>query len=267
MKRLSRKQIGNLGLYEFQGYIGAMNHPTFGGWEGTERFSKLLQLSEGADWKILEIGVSTGYIACHYATRYSCHITGIDLSAILIEIANKRKTKLGLKNVEFLQSNAMELPFEDNKFDVVYGEAVTALLPDVNKGLKEYLRVVKTGGRIGTLDLFARDDLDDQIAMEINTIMSVVIGAKIEIRRLAQWKEIFENLGIQNIQVHEFYENQFIRSQKRIEMIKILSKMLYHIMVNKAVRQKVMPTLPLAKKMMDSNFISNFGYLIFTGEK
>ena len=41
MKKFSTEEIGKLGLYEFQGYIGSMTSPTFGGWKGTNRLIEL----------------------------------------------------------------------------------------------------------------------------------------------------------------------------------------------------------------------------------
>lgn len=42
MKKLSKEEIGKLGIYEFQAYIGAMTSPTFGGWKGTDTLIELL---------------------------------------------------------------------------------------------------------------------------------------------------------------------------------------------------------------------------------
>ena len=54
MKKLSKTEIGELGLYDFQAYIGAMTSPTFGGWKGTDRLIELLQIDTLENPKILE---------------------------------------------------------------------------------------------------------------------------------------------------------------------------------------------------------------------
>ena len=46
MKKLKNEEIGKLGLYEFQGYIGSMTSPTFGGWKGTDRLIELLSIED-----------------------------------------------------------------------------------------------------------------------------------------------------------------------------------------------------------------------------
>ena len=58
MKELTKEEIGKLGLYEFQGYIGSMTSPTFAGWKGTERLIELLNIQGIEKSKILEVGCS-----------------------------------------------------------------------------------------------------------------------------------------------------------------------------------------------------------------
>jgi SAM-dependent methyltransferase len=114
MKNLSREEIGNLGLYEFQGYIGSMTSPTFGGWQGTERLIDLLDIKEMKKPKILEVGCSTGYITRYVAQKFDCEIIGVDLSTLLLYIAEEQASKLKLNNISFKYANVENLPFSDN---------------------------------------------------------------------------------------------------------------------------------------------------------
>lgn len=55
MRKLTNEEIGKIGLYEFQGYIGAMTSPTFGGWKGTDRLIELLgieRMEKPRYWKL-----------------------------------------------------------------------------------------------------------------------------------------------------------------------------------------------------------------------
>lgn len=51
--------------------------------------------------------------------------------------------------VKFKVGDAQELPFEDNFFDVVITESVTAFPQDKQKAVNEYARVTKPGEYIG----------------------------------------------------------------------------------------------------------------------
>ena len=54
MRNLSKEEISNLGMYEFQAYIGAMTSPTFGGWKGTNRLIEGLKLSWKGESRVIE---------------------------------------------------------------------------------------------------------------------------------------------------------------------------------------------------------------------
>ena len=270
--KLSRKEIGDLGLYEFLGYIGAMNRSTFGGKIGTERLIELLKIPEKSEQKkldILEVACSTGHNTCKIAQRYNCHIVGMDISNILITRAKELKNELHLTNVEFEVGDAMLLPYADNSFDVVIAEAIVALLPQKKKVLAEFIRVLKPGGIIGTLDGFVKSEAPQETKDETNRAMSLVMGNSISIKSLDEWNEIFNSTPLNNIQIRSYYDSVFDRSNTFGEIFPILFKLIYHLISNKAIRRKILPITKLGRKMTNKNSIirKNLGYLLFTGIK
>ncbi len=267
MRRLKREEIGELGLYEFQGYIGAMTSPTFGGWKGTDRLIELLNIESMERPKILEAGCSTGYITRYVAQRFDCEIVGVDISGLLLDIAEEESRKLNLKNISFRYANVEDLPFSDNTFDAVYGEAITALVPDPLKVLNEYKRVLKPGGKVATLDLLMRESLSQELVEETNEVMSGVLGTTVKIRSFQEWQQIFEESGFGSIQIHRYYEDLFKREYSTGAKARITCKLLYHLIVNREVRRKLIPPLRFAKKFQKALKGGNYGYLIFAGVK
>ena len=267
MKKLSKEEIGKLGLYEFQGYIGAMTSPTFGGWEGTDRLIELLNIKNMEKPKVLEVGCATGYITRYIAQKFDCEIIGVDLSKVLLDIAKEESHKLNLNNIKFQYANVEDLPFSDNTFDIVYGEAITALVPDPLKVLKEYKRVLKPGGKVATVDLFVKESLSYEFAEETNEIMSNVIGTQVKIRDFHNWEQIFKDSGFNSIEIHDYHEDLFKRDYSFGETVKITLKLLYHMIASKEVRKKIAPTLKFASKFQKALKGGNFGYLVFTGVK
>ncbi|MHA2101936.1 MAG: class I SAM-dependent methyltransferase [Candidatus Hodarchaeales archaeon] len=263
---MSKEEVGKLGLYEFQGYIGAMTSPTFGGWKGTDKLIEFLDIKELMKPKILEVGCSTGYITIYVAQQFDCEITGIDLSDLVIKIAQEKAEKLNLTNISFEVANVEKLPFSDNSFDIIYGEAITALVPDPIKVIKEYKRVLKPGGKIATLDVFMKESIREETIDEINEIMTKVIGTKVRIRTLREWEQIYQETGLHEVKMNDYYEDIFKRGYSVGEMVKIIGKMSFHMITNKKVRKKLFPTLKFARKFQREIAKSkNFGYLIFTG--
>ncbi len=96
---------------------------------------------------ILEVGVGTGLSLTDYAKNNQ--IAGIDISAPMLEKARKRVEELGLNNVETLAvMDAEDLTFPDASFDVVVAQYVVTAIPNPEKALDEFVRVVRPGGEI-----------------------------------------------------------------------------------------------------------------------
>ena len=110
------------------------------------------------------------------------------------------------------------------------------MVPDPFMVLQEYKRVLKTGGRVATLDLFKKESLRAEFVEETNTLMSQVIGTQIKLRNLKEWEQIFKESRFASIKLFEYYEDLFKREYSISEKIKLTYKLLFHIIVNKEIR-------------------------------
>ena len=72
---------------------------------------------------------------------------GVDWSPINISTAIERKDRKKIKNVEYIQSDVHELPFENNYFDFIFSNGVLHHTTSIEKGLKEIFRTLKKGGQ------------------------------------------------------------------------------------------------------------------------
>ena len=98
--------------------------------------------------KVLDVGCGGGQILFQIASeRTDISLTGLDLSHEQIGRAKKRNEKSG-NIAEFIQGSALELPFDDNYFDVVYSVGSIKHWPLATKGLKECIRVLKPKGQL-----------------------------------------------------------------------------------------------------------------------
>jgi phosphatidylethanolamine/phosphatidyl-N-methylethanolamine N-methyltransferase len=102
--------------------------------------------------RILEVGVGTGINAAMYPG--DCHVTGIDLSPLMLERARERLARKGVTNVRLLEMDATKLTFADNMFDVVYAPYVISVVPDPVAVAREMRRVCRPGGRFIFLNHF-----------------------------------------------------------------------------------------------------------------
>jgi phosphatidylethanolamine/phosphatidyl-N-methylethanolamine N-methyltransferase len=102
--------------------------------------------------RLLEVGVGTGINACLYPRE--CRVTGIDLSAPMLEKARTRFARKGIRNVGLQQMDAATLKFADDTFDIVYAPYLISVVPDPVAVVREMCRVCRPGGRVIFLNHF-----------------------------------------------------------------------------------------------------------------
>jgi phosphatidylethanolamine/phosphatidyl-N-methylethanolamine N-methyltransferase len=97
--------------------------------------------------RILEVGVGTGLSLPSYSS--STRIVGIDISEPMLEKARRRVQIEKLGHVESIAvGDAEHLNFADASFDVVVAQYVVTAVPNPERALDEFLRVVRPGGEI-----------------------------------------------------------------------------------------------------------------------
>ena len=99
--------------------------------------------------KVLDVACGTGWATMRAAELVgdSGFVTGIDIANLLLDVARKKAEDSELNNIEYLVGNAESLEFYDNSFDVLTCASSIFVFDDNKKALKEWLRVLKPGGK------------------------------------------------------------------------------------------------------------------------
>jgi phosphatidylethanolamine/phosphatidyl-N-methylethanolamine N-methyltransferase len=106
--------------------------------------------------RVLEVGVGTGISLPQYGSHL--RIFGTDISEAMLRKAKQRVAELRLKNVEGLAvMDAEKLEFPDNSFDVVMAQYVVTAVPNPEKALDEFARVLRPGGELIILTRVSAD--------------------------------------------------------------------------------------------------------------
>lgn len=109
------------------------------------------QLAEAMDLRagqtVLDVAAGNGNVTLA-AARRGCEVTSTDYVEPLLVCGRKRAEAEGLQ-VRFQVADAENLPFPDASFDAVVSTFGGMFSPDQDRTSAEFIRVCKSGGRIG----------------------------------------------------------------------------------------------------------------------
>ena len=104
---------------------------------------------ENPPQNIIDVGCGIGGSTLHLAQKFDAWATGITLSPVQASRAKERAAEAGRDDrVSFTVANALDMPFEDNSFDLVWSLESGEHMPDKTKFLQECYRVLKPGGKM-----------------------------------------------------------------------------------------------------------------------
>jgi protein-L-isoaspartate O-methyltransferase len=100
--------------------------------------------------RILEVGPGTGYYTLDAAewVKPDGEVDILDLQQEMLDHTMRRAADAGLTNVTPTQSDATSMPYEDGTFDAAYLTTVLGEIPDQDAVFREFVRVLKPGGRL-----------------------------------------------------------------------------------------------------------------------
>jgi sarcosine/dimethylglycine N-methyltransferase len=139
-QRLTPQQLGSLDQFHTRGLAA------------TAELAKLTGIT--AEMSVLDIGSGVGGPARFLAATYDCRVTGVDLSEPFVDAARYLTERTGQTGqVSFQTASALELPFDDGRFNVALLQHVAMNISDRARLYREIRRVLKPGGRFATYDV------------------------------------------------------------------------------------------------------------------
>ena len=99
---------------------------------------------------VLDLACGTGLLtlAAAHTVGAAGKVLGTDLSGQMIEVAQHRAREQQLSNVSFARMDAEQLDLPDATFDAVLCSLGLMYVPHPQRAVREWLRVLKPGGRI-----------------------------------------------------------------------------------------------------------------------
>ena len=118
-----------------------------------ERAADRAELATGDS--ALDACCGTGELALELARRVGADgsVVGCDFSEPMLDLAREKAGPAGAARVRYEWADALELPYDDARFDAVTVGFGARNLADLGRGLGELTRVLKPGGRLVVLEI------------------------------------------------------------------------------------------------------------------
>jgi SAM-dependent methyltransferase len=185
------KQTGQDNRYfEFLAEVGMTKH--FGSLDATDELVRLCGIT--AESRVLDVGCGVGATPVYLAKSVGCRVVGVDITPKMIEHAEHRATQAGLREkLAFRVADMHQLPFEDGEFDAAIAESVLAFSSAPVEAMREIMRVVKPGGRVGITEAtWLSHDVPEHV---VETMSSDAIS-NADIKHPEEWERLLVDAGL-----------------------------------------------------------------------
>ena len=129
--------------------------------------------------RVLEIGLGQG-AESEQLIRRGAKWSGLDLTSESVERVRARLELRQLPYVDLRQGSALQIPWPDASFDIVFSHGVLHHIPDIHTAQAEIRRVLKPGGRLIAM-VYARNSLNYQLSIRV--LRRALLAAAYPLRR------------------------------------------------------------------------------------
>ncbi len=199
---------------------------------------------------ILIAGCGTG-IQIIEASRYSnCEITAIDLSNSSISYAKRKVDEYGLKNINFIEMDLLELTSLNKRFDLIECSGVLHHMNEPSKGLSNLFNVLEPEGflKLGLYSKYAREEIlkarklikEKGIKPNIDGIRNfrndLLNGEIKEVNEISNWSDFYSTSMCRDLCFHT-HENCYTLIEIK-NMLKVSNLEFLGFTLSKEIRDK-----------------------------
>jgi demethylmenaquinone methyltransferase / 2-methoxy-6-polyprenyl-1,4-benzoquinol methylase len=160
--------------------------------------------------RVLDVATGTGLVAEGLLAHSRCSVVGVDQSAEMLSAARERFARHpphddtaagdGDQRVQLLQAEAEQLPFADASFDALTFTYLLRYVDDPRATMRELVRVLRPGGRIGSLEFGIPQARSARLAWRAYTAIALpLLGGLVS----SEWAAVGRFLGPS---IRGFYE-------------------------------------------------------------
>jgi len=124
------------------------------GKQATVELAELAQIAPGT--RVLDLGGGLGGPARTLAAEYGCRVTVLDMTEAYCRLGALLTERAGLgEQVVFRHGDALDIPFDDASFDLVWTQHCTMNIADKRRLCAEIARVLRPRGRLALHEIMA----------------------------------------------------------------------------------------------------------------
>ena len=142
---------------------------------------------------VLDVGPGNGRYTIETARRVgeTGSVVAIDLEPRMIERVRSRAQENGITNLKAKVANVYDLPFEDDTFDAIYMITVIGEIPNPERALGEFYRVLKPSGTIAFSEILTDPDYPSKHSL-IRKVLKANFRFKVSIGSFFAYTLVFE---------------------------------------------------------------------------
>jgi arsenite methyltransferase len=179
----------DMNYLDFQANVGVTKHN--GGFAATNELLSLCHIEDAGE--ALNVGCGIGVGSVYIAKRHGCRVVGVDMMEKMIEWSRLRAQEEKVEDkVEFQVANVLDLPFDANRFDIVFCESVLAFVEDKPRAIGECVRVTRPGGYVGLNETYWIKEPSPEMVAQVRASIGTAIPTA------AVWQSLWEESGLQD---------------------------------------------------------------------
>ncbi len=167
---------------------------------------RLVELVEPQpDWQALDIATAAGHTAFAFAPHVA-HVHATDITPQMLTVAREQVATRGVDNVTVEHADAENLPYVDNRFDLLTCRIAPHHFPDVDAFLRESVRVLRPRGILAVVDNVVPEGVAGDYVNAFEKLRDPSHGRCLSVE---EWLAGYTQAGLELTQ-HEILEKQMV---------------------------------------------------------
>jgi ubiquinone/menaquinone biosynthesis C-methylase UbiE len=166
------------------------------------------------DWRVLDVATGAGHTAFAFAP-YVASVVAIDLTPEMLVRAARLAETSAVDNVQFMQADIHELPFDDETFDDEVYHLITCRraahhFSDIQEAIDEMVRMLKPGGMLLIDDRSVPED--DFVDSVMNRLDWLHDESHVRQYRPSEWQRMLQAAGCEVVVLEPYVKHRPLTS-------------------------------------------------------